>query len=135
LFSCEVVVVFMTLMMRATHIVVYIGLGFGLLVNTTANIISLSEYGWLGVAVGLSITVGTAIISAVFAASLMDKNGISEEKNEVSKSDGLFGGLDGQGLGELTPDKNTNLIEKTFTPDENQTTSLEPDKELTVNNE
>jgi hypothetical protein len=62
----EIVVIFKALMRKKIHWSVYLGMGFGLIITATSNILS------LGFLMGISIPIGTAIASLIFASALVE---------------------------------------------------------------
>jgi hypothetical protein len=68
----EIVVIFKALMRKPIAASVYVGMVFGLLITLSANVISLNDNGMLGVLIGISIPLGTAIASWIFASALLE---------------------------------------------------------------
>lgn len=78
----EITIIFLLILNRKVAWQIWLGLGFGLSIILWANIASLSFVGLQGVLIGISIPVGTAIASMIFATALTKQ---PTEKQAVKK--------------------------------------------------
>jgi hypothetical protein len=106
---CEIALIFLILLGKRTNLSIKVGLGFGLAINLTANVLSLWDYGFLGIAIGVSIPVGSAISAWVFASALVKE----VEKVKISTSDNS------------TTQEIADSLDRSTVPDEDSPSKLE----------